>query len=311
MIRRMKTAAGTWRETALWATNGHQSPFDRRLGPLYAMIGIAIVFLAIVVATGTFSYVPEPLDSIAIFLGMVASIGYAARWLGVTLIAEIAESLALFCALAVLAPLCAAVLASTDLPLVDGFLMRLDADLFFGFDRRQFVHFANQWPHVIAVMRFAYNSLTYQPFMLLVALFVARRADRAWTFLGAWFLAATITLVIFPFAPALSTPPYQMHWVLILEQIRSGALRSLATGALTGIVAFPSFHAAAAVMLGWGFASFRWIGLPFIILNALMFVSAIFGGGHYLIDLIAGGAVALISLRIAKPMMQARPSAVG
>src|SRR3546814_12195667 len=83
------------------------------------------------------------------------------------------------------------------------------------------------------------------------------------------------------------------------ERLRSGALRTLGSESLTGIITFPSFHAAAAVLLGWGFASFGRLGWPLVALNALMFVSAIVGGGHYLVDLIAGAAVALIGLWLA------------
>src|SRR3546814_4330604 len=94
-------------------------------------------------------------------------------------------------------------------------------------------------------------------------------------------------------------PIYDLHWLDTFERLRSGALRTLGSESLTGIITFPSFHAAAAVLLGWGFASFGRLGWPLVALNALMFVSAIVGGGHYLVDLIAGAAVALIGLWLA------------
>src|SRR3546814_20902905 len=61
------------------------------------------------------------------------------------------------------------------------------------------------------------------------------------------------------------------------ERLRSGALRTLGSESLTGIITFPSFPAAAAVLLGWGFASFGMLGWPLVALNTLQFVSAIVG----------------------------------
>ena len=301
----MSETIGIRHKTVERSEQRHAAPFDRRLIPLYAIIGIAVAVLVGSVESGEFTYDPALLK-FAIFVAMIAVIGYAARWVQFSAMAGIAEAVALLCAIAVLVPLCAAVLASSNRPLVDDFLLRLDAGLFFGFDRRVFAEEMSSLPVLMAAMKFAYRSLSFQPFLLVVALFLGKREDRAWTFVGAWFTTLLLTLAIFPFFPALGTPPYGMRWIATFEHLRSGELRYLGDDTLTGIITFPSFHAAAAVLLAWGFASFRGVGLPLVLLNALMFVSAIAEGGHYLVDLFAGGAVALVALKIAEPMIRNR-----
>src|SRR3546814_3235515 len=86
-------------------------------------------------------------------------------------------------------------------------------------------------------------------FRSLVAFAVTRRHDAARRFLGAWALTLAMCLAVFPFVPATGTPPYDLHWLDTFERLRSGALRTLGSESLTGIITFPSFHAAAAVLL--------------------------------------------------------------
>ncbi len=280
--------------------------FDPRLSPFYLIIVVQLGFLVAVVQAGWFTFDPEPLTTDALFLTMLAASAMVSRWLTFAALADFVEAGILFFSVAILTPLCAVVLASTNLPLADSWLASLDARLFFGFDRRVFAAFVFDHPVALTIASRSYLSLTWQPFALFFALYATGRADKAWTFLLAWFVALIVTILIFPFAPALSTPPYRMHWVHVLQEVRSGQLRCLGIEALDGIVAFPSFHAAGAVMLGWGYAGFRYLRLPFIALNAAMFVSAIPCGGHYLVDLLAGATVALVSLRVAAKLTRFR-----
>jgi membrane-associated phospholipid phosphatase len=68
--------------------------------------------------------------------------------------------------------------------------------------------------------------------------------------------------------------------------------------ALEGIVTMPSFHAAAAILLGftyWYIKSLRWL---FLTLNVIMLASAVPVGGHYLVDVVAGSVIAAASILI-------------
>ncbi|WP_169798312.1 phosphatase PAP2 family protein [Sphingomonas soli] len=272
--------------------------------PVYGIIAIAGLVVSAAIASGAFDYDRELFGTTGFALAFFLALCFPARWLGFAGLAGIAESILLFLTVAILMPFCAVILATSNLPIADPALSAIDRALF-GFDRHAFVaSVAAASPGFIRAMIWVYNSLTVQPFLLLAILFLTRRAVRAWTLLTAWSCALALCVAVSALVPAYGTPPYALEFIAVLDGARDGSLRLLAAPALTGIVTFPRFHAAGAAMLAWGFH-----GLPggraMIALNAVMVVSALFVGGHYLIDLIAGLGVAAAAIWGAK-RMQAR-----
>ena len=75
----------------------------------------------------------------------------------------------------------------------------------------------------------------------------------------------------------------------------------------TGLVAMPSFHAAAGAIFVWAGWSFKWLRAPVLLLNSLMWVATITVGAHYMVDVPAGIAVAALSIWIAKRYVPAAP----
>jgi membrane-associated phospholipid phosphatase len=76
----------------------------------------------------------------------------------------------------------------------------------------------------------------------------------------------------------------------------------------TGLITFPSYHAAAAVIFSWALwpTRLRW---PLLVVNVLMTASAIIVGSHYLIDIIAGCVVAAIAISVAGTLVNPSASA--
>ena len=169
--------------------------------------------------------------------------------------------------------------------------------MFFGFDRTPLVDWWMTREMLFTSTRWIYHTLVFQPQILIATLFALGMADRGWRFLAAWCLTLLVDVALFPLFPALGSPPYFLDFMDVFNGSRDGSLRLLDAQALTGIITFPSFHAGAAVLLGWGFGRIPKIGPAMVALNVLMFLSALIAG-HYLIDLIAGGliAVAMIAL---------------
>lgn len=148
-----------------------------------------------------------------------------------------------------------------------------------------------------------YESIGWQPHLLIVTLAMMSAHHRVWQFLLSWITTLCIVLVIFALYPVLGAyqyfgiPASEVPAVLdatpwnqpvILEGLRNGTLGVIYLGTLDGIINYPSFHAGAAVLLAYGFwriAVLRW---PFAILNLLMIASAVPIGGHYVVDLLAG-----------------------
>jgi len=85
-----------------------------------------------------------------------------------------------------------------------------------------------------------------------------------------------------------------------MDGLRAGADTALGLDDLKGLVSFPGFHAAAAVMLGWGYWSLPWLRWLFLALNVAMTLSAIPIGGHDLADILAGILVAVLSILCAR-----------
>jgi membrane-associated phospholipid phosphatase len=73
--------------------------------------------------------------------------------------------------------------------------------------------------------------------------------------------------------------------------LRDGTLRSVDLGLNEGLVSFPSMHAAAAVLFVYAVRHLKYCFAVSIVVNVLMTFAALYGGAHYLVDLIAGLAL--------------------
>lgn len=280
------------------AEGASRTLIERRSLPTYLAICAGVIFLALTVALTDFSYGGAELNGAVASMIAMAVAGMTLRRFGIVRIGDGVEALALFSVISMLAPLSAVVMASTNLPLADAVLARADY-LLFRFERESFVAWVMEWPGLMTATQAVYHSLIVQPSLLIAVLFATGKGKRGWTLLLAWSLSLAVILVIFPFFPAVGTPPYFLEFEDVFHGARDGSLRILGLKALTGIIEFPSFHAAAAVLLGWGFAGAGRLAIPFVLLNVLMFASALVAG-HYLVDLIAGGAIAWLAIIVAR-----------
>jgi membrane-associated phospholipid phosphatase len=134
---------------------------------------------------------------------------------------------------------------------------------------------------------------------------------RAYQFSLAFVLTMMLTVIISVFLPAagayafldLSPADYpHLHPVDDFDHIRhllllrEGRMRVLEIGQLTGIVTFPSFHAAGAILYLWALWAITWTRAIALICNVLLLMSTPIDGGHYFIDVIAGVALATLSI---------------
>ena len=77
-------------------------------------------------------------------------------------------------------------------------------------------------------------------------------------------------------------------------------MRDLDLFGLSGIVTFPSFHAASAALYTWALWQVWWFRPVAVVANAAMLAATPVDGGHYFIDLAAGIAVAALAIAAAK-----------
>jgi membrane-associated phospholipid phosphatase len=79
--------------------------------------------------------------------------------------------------------------------------------------------------------------------------------------------------------------------LLIFEEYRSGALDTVDLRQLEGVVTFPSFHAAMALMTAHAVRDMRWLFRLLSVWSGVILISTIPIGGHYAVDLLAGAVV--------------------
>jgi membrane-associated phospholipid phosphatase len=205
------------------------------------------------------------------------------------------------------------VVAAFNWPLQDRALSAVDYAM--GFDSRTVILFVNDHPALSRALNFGYNMIKWPLLVIPIVLATTFRFVRLQQFVMSLSVALLITIVISVFVPAIGNyqtlgltasdvPNVNLTPFLVpqhdIPAVREGLLRHLELFKLAGIVTFPSFHAASAVLFAWALSPVRGFGPVALVLNTLMIASTPVIGAHYLIDVIAGIALAAASIAFAK-----------
>ena len=97
----------------------------------------------------------------------------------------------------------------------------------------------------------------------------------------------------------------------LLLGLRSGAHRVVDLSHMTGIVSFPSYHAALPLILAWGVYPVRSLRLPAAVWAGLTISAAPLFGGHYVVDIMAGLMLAAVALGVAAQVSRTGEAAQG
>lgn len=211
---------------------------------------------------------------------------------------------------------------ATGRPLVDETYAALDRAI--GFDWEAFLLFTAERPLFARILAVAYASSLAQIVTVVLLLGLGGRDVVLQRFLVAYAVSAIVVVVVSGVAPAVG--PYVHYgappllgaidpeagvWHLVhFEALRAGTFAVFDLAQTEGLVTFPSFHTALAVLCVWavwGFARLRW---PVLVLNVLVVIGTVPFGGHYVVDLIAGGAAALAAIVIADRVVRGASGAV-
>ena len=199
--------------------------------------------------------------------------------------------------------------AASPFPLQDSNLLAFDRAI--GFDFGTFVRFVNARNWLITLLAFGYRAISWPLLLNAVLLSLAGRHLQTAEYVLALLLALIATTWIAIFVPAIGAygaaglPPSdysnfepQGYYDTLRDVplLRDGSLRELDLFKLGGVVTFPSFHAAAAVLYAWALWPVRWVRWLALLPNAAMLVATPIGGGHFLADVLAGIAVAAMSI---------------
>jgi len=183
--------------------------------------------------------------------------------------------------------------ATTGFPLVDGSLVRLDAMV--GFDWNSAAHWVGERPMIDWIFVRAYSSIPYQA--AVIFLIGSFKLDRNSEVLWLFMIGVLITCAIFTFTPAEGKIGHVgTGYVDLLREIRTGRWSTMEYNQSEGIVTFPSFHTTLAIILTYVVRHYRWALAVFAPLNGLMLLAIPTVGGHYLVDLFGGAAVAGLTI---------------
>ncbi len=209
-------------------------------------------------------------------------------------------------AFTIVAELLSYALASAGGPLWDARLYAADRSL--GLDWRAYLGFVDARPWLGTAFHLAYLSLFPQIVLTVLGLGLAGKARALQAFAAALMLSCLVCLIVSALMPAFANfvylgltpadfpnlrPAASFVHVAALEGLRSGAITALSLRDSQGIITFPSFHAALAVIFALSVRrvrGVRWLSLG---LNALVVLATPIDGGHYFVDVLAGVAIAL------------------
>jgi membrane-associated phospholipid phosphatase len=208
--------------------------------------------------------------------------------------------------------------ASANLPLQDATFAYCDHLL--GLDWRAYYNFVMQRPGLIPYAYIGYAMIGLLPVVIPLVLGLTRHYAHLQNFTLACILAICATAAISAILPAIGTyqqlglPAESLNFkasgylvqIHELPPVRDGSLRSLYVTHLGGIVTFPSFHAAAAILDLWALWRVWWMRPLALIANAGMLLATPLLGGHYFVDVFAGVGIAVLAIATAK-VLHGRP----
>jgi len=262
-----------------------------------------------------FRFKPEPLITSMVPLSLVSfASSMLLRRHEVRAIGFFFNALLQFLVIAFASMLLTYAAATLHRPLADGVLIRVDLSM--GYDWRGYAEFVSVNTTLVTALARAYTSIFMQPVALLALLTLDRRFEQAQCLLLATMISLILTAAIFAVFPAttawtatgvpehlvapLHLPVKSTGWIHDLLEIRAGRGRLLDPNSGSALVAFPSFHATAALLYCWAAWPLRNLRPAFFALNAAMIAATPIFGGHYLADLLGGAAVTACSIPLAR-----------
>jgi hypothetical protein len=197
-------------------------------------------------------------------------------------------------------------LATSPAPLRDGWLIAADRGL--GVDWPALCGWSEAHQGVRAVLQSAYFGLMAESGVVVVVtgLFYPRRARRFTTALILSSLFTIPLLWVFPVAgpyaayAQLAVPQscfgFAASWTEHYLGMRAHTLAAIPLDDIRGIVDFPSYHAACAVLLAYFLRGIPVITPVAVAFNLMMILATPIIGGHYIVDVLAGLAVAAATI---------------
>jgi hypothetical protein len=194
------------------------------------------------------------------------------------------------------------------------------ADRFFGIDWLALMAIAAAHPIINALLVLIYGTVLPQLALLIVCLGWTGRPNTIYRLCLSVAVGAAITVSFWTFFPSFGAfsvydlpPTLARHMLVALDGHYAHKLVwLLANGPgymtpddIKGLIGFPSFHAALAMFAAWYAFELKLLRWPLAALNGIVLIATPIQGGHHVIDVVAGVAVAALSIALSKRIMRA------
>lgn len=283
---------------------------------LAVTFGIAVVDLAVISSRGT------PVDwsgyagitafsSIVLMMGLFYRLTGRSERLATTLIST--ASFVLF-------TMVASALTYQFLPVwrepIDPWLVSIDG--MFGFHWPDALAFAGRHSWLAETTRYAYMSSLPQFAVLVLVLGFSGRTQELHIFMLATVAACVATIAVWALLPSFGTttvfdidaaleaqlkPVVGSAYGAELKRLAAeGPIRISSKDAL-GLIAAPSFHTVMALLAIYSARTVPWLWPGALALNLLVLPGVIIHGGHHLVDVFAGSAVAVLGIVAAQALL--------
>jgi membrane-associated phospholipid phosphatase len=150
-------------------------------------------------------------------------------------------------------------------------------------------------PRLYRASGLLYGGLNTEFLILLILLESLGKRRSAVALRLGFCISATATILIGVLMPALGPFVFydlpvasQTAYVAQLAALRDGTLQQIDLSNAQGLIFFPSFHAALAVLCAHAARAVRGLFWPALLFNLLIICTAPVIGGHYFVDIVAG-----------------------
>jgi membrane-associated phospholipid phosphatase len=207
--------------------------------------------------------------------------------------------------------------ARSGLPLQDAALVHMDRLI--GIDGGAIISFVQRHPGFEA---FSISSYGLMPWMVFAAVLIPPmfgQLRRAKEYLLATIMASALAAFILALNPVVGPwagfdfhPYWNQAWYTHeLNSLRSVDPFTANPDYTCGLITFPSFHVALAVLGVFALWPFRWLRILALVVAALIAIATVTTGWHYASDGIGGIAIAAIGIALARRFVDGRKAGIG
>ena len=186
-----------------------------------------------------------------------------------------------------------------------------------GFNWLEFTIGVHRVPYLSEIIGFCYKNWMREFVVVFILLSFLGKFDRLYEFTGNYIVAGMVTLSVSGILNSRSlegvssyaiaglhhpSSSFGPEYLLKLDHLRRGLDNVMDFDKIIGLVAFPSFHAGAAVLLATATRDLKGFSAPFLLFNIMILIGTITEGGHNLTDVIGGCAFAIAAIAAAQAL---------